>query len=111
MIKRIKTNDGSHFGFGNINDLSYILHGRFGDVSILALCKEQKRHDCRTFSFRGIFGKNLFNFLRMGLFEAHRSISPRTISMEARMATRSATRWPFTITGKTARLSKDGVRM
>ena len=43
--------------------------------------------------------------------KAHLSISPRTISMEARMATRSATRCPFTICDSTLKLSNEGVRI
>src|SRR5512142_2205155 len=54
--------------------------------------------------------QDLLDFFGIFLGKAHRSISPSTMSTDARIAIRSATRCPFVISSITDRLLKEGVR-
>src|SRR5688572_26766407 len=110
MIQRIKTNQRSNIRLCDAYNLRHILHRGFCEIAFFALCQIEQWHHRRAFMLWRVFGKDLFYFIRIFCLKTHRSISPSTISIEAKMAIRSATRCPLTIFGSTDKLSNEGVR-
>ena len=100
-----------------------ILHHRLGDpATVLALREvEQRQHRARL-TTRRVLGDH---GIRVGLIlgrkgesldagdrlSRHRSISPNTMSMLARLATASASMWPLLMWSRTWRWAKPGARI